>query len=141
MVENLKKPIDEGEFGCGLSAACNKSWQTTWRHDALSQPSLRTISGTQIERILAQNHPFSTWAWVLFINIYINDLPNSSKTLQFHLFADDTNIYYSSRSLELIQFTLIENFNSISQWLHANNLALNNEKNNYVIFYSSKKVT
>lgn len=49
---------------------------------------------------------------------------------QFHLFADDTNIYYSSRSLELIQFTLIENLNSISQWLHANNLALNNEKNN-----------
>ena len=32
---------------------------------------------------------------LLFL-IYINDLPNISKVLNFYLFADDTNIYYES---------------------------------------------
>ena len=35
---------------------------------------------------------------LLFL-IYINDLPNISKILNFYLFADDTNIYYESNSL------------------------------------------
>ena len=30
--------------------------------------------------------------------IYINDLPNISKILNFYLFADDTNIYYESNN-------------------------------------------
>ena len=35
---------------------------------------------------------------LLFL-LYINDLPNISKSLNFYLFADDTNIYYESNSL------------------------------------------
>ena len=35
----------------------------------------------------------------LLFYIYINDLPNISKILNFYLFADDTNIYYESNSL------------------------------------------
>ena len=39
---------------------------------------------------------------LLFL-IYINDLPNISKILNFYLFADDTNIYYESNSLRDIK--------------------------------------
>ena len=35
---------------------------------------------------------------LLFL-IFINDLPNISKILNFYLFADDTNIYFDSSSL------------------------------------------
>ena len=35
---------------------------------------------------------------LLFL-LYINDLPNISKALDFYLFADDTNMYYKSKSL------------------------------------------
>ena len=35
---------------------------------------------------------------LLFL-LYINDLPNISKMLDFYLFADDTNIYYEDVSL------------------------------------------
>ena len=42
---------------------------------------------------------------LLFL-IYINDLPNISKILNFYLFADDTNIYYESNSLQDIERTI-----------------------------------
>ena len=39
---------------------------------------------------------------LLFL-LYINDLPNISKILNFYLFADDTNIYYENDSLEVME--------------------------------------
>ena len=42
---------------------------------------------------------------LLFL-IYINDLPNISKILNFYLFADDTNIYYESDSLNELECTV-----------------------------------
>ena len=60
---------------------------------------------------------------LLFL-LYINDLPNISKILNFYLFADDTNIYYESNSLiELIELIL------------SNRLSLNIDKTNFVIFH------
>ena len=35
---------------------------------------------------------------LLFL-LFINDLPNASKHLKFYLFADDTNLYYDSETL------------------------------------------
>ena len=42
---------------------------------------------------------------LLFL-IYINDLPNSSNLLKFHLFADDTRIYYECKSLKKLESTI-----------------------------------
>ena len=42
---------------------------------------------------------------LLFL-IYINDLPRSSSKLTFYLFADDTNIYYESNNLDILQRTV-----------------------------------
>ena len=39
---------------------------------------------------------------LLFL-LYINDLPNISNTLQFYLFADDTNIYYEADNLKKLE--------------------------------------
>ena len=39
---------------------------------------------------------------VLFL-IFINDLPEVSKKLKFYLFADDTNIYFESQNLNVIE--------------------------------------
>ena len=36
---------------------------------------------------------------LLLFLIYVNDLPNFSKILQFYLFADDTSIYFDSDDL------------------------------------------
>ena len=39
---------------------------------------------------------------LLFL-LYINDLRNISKVLDFYLFADDTNIYYESDNLDKLE--------------------------------------
>jgi len=39
---------------------------------------------------------------LLFL-IYINDLPLSSSKLSFHLFTDDTNIYFEANILDILQ--------------------------------------
>ena len=74
--------------------------------------------------------------------IYINDLPNSTKVLTFYLFADDTNIYFESSDLILLQKTINKHLKRVKKWLDANKLALNLDKTNFVLFYSyQKKVT
>ena len=78
---------------------------------------------------------------LLFL-IYINDLPSVSKYLRFHLFADDTNIYFEAKDLKTLQKIMNRELRHVKKWLEANKLALNIEKTNFVVFHSpSKKLT
>ena len=72
---------------------------------------------------------------LLFL-IYVNDLPNISKVLQFYLFADDTSIYYKSDNLLTLQKVVNRELRKVRKWLEANRLSLNISKTNYVIFHS-----
>ena len=75
---------------------------------------------------------------ILFL-IYINDFHLCSSLFEFHLFADDANLFYRHRHLD----TLKENINSklinVHSWLCANKLSLNIEKSNFVLFHSRQK--
>ena len=52
------------------------------------------------------NHPNNqTLAHYCFCYI-LNDLPNSSNVVNFYLFADDSNIYYESSSLQELEKTI-----------------------------------
>ena len=42
----------------------------------------------------------------LLFFIYINDLPNISKVLNFYIFADETNIYFEAESPEKLETIL-----------------------------------
>ena len=71
---------------------------------------------------------------LLFL-LYINDLPNVSNKLYFHLFADDTNIFFESSNLVTLQTTANrENGQKLVNWLNSNRLALNVSKTNFVLF-------
>ena len=61
---------------------------------------------------------------LLFL-IYISDLPNISKILNFYLFSDDTNIYYESNSLNELEKTVNKELNKLYLWLNINPLSLN----------------
>ena len=75
---------------------------------------------------------------LLFL-IYINDLLNASKKLNFYLFADDTNIYCESKDLSNLLKIVNKELRSIKRWFDANKLSLNIDKTTYIIFHPSSR--
>ena len=69
---------------------------------------------------------------LLFL-IYINDFCNSSSIFDFHLFADDSNLFFEHK--ETINNELI----NVHTWHCASRLSLNIDNSNYVIFYPPQK--
>ena len=80
----------------------------------------------------------SVFGPILFL-IYINDIHKSSEILKFHLFADDTSIFYSHKDLRNVEMTLNNELAKVSEWLIANKLTLNVSKSNFVIFHPPQK--
>ena len=78
-------------------------------------------------------------SWTFTFLIYINDLPNISKILDFYLFADDTNIYYEAETPEKLESVLNKELKQLHSWLIVNRLSLNIEKTNFVIFHPYNK--
>ena len=60
--------------------------------------------------------------------LYVNDLPNTSSLLTFHLFADDTNIYYSFKNLDDLESKLNHELKVVAKWMKSNRLALSISK-------------
>ena len=75
---------------------------------------------------------------LLFL-IYINDFQRCSSKLDFHLFADDSNLFYASKSLSGIESIINAELVHVKTWLAANKLSLNIAKSNFVIFHPPQK--
>ena len=65
--------------------------------------------------------------------LYINDMPKCSNILEFHLFADDTNLFLNNPNILNLELE------KVSQWLYANKLSLNIEKTGFVVFHSPQR--
>ena len=61
--------------------------------------------------------------------------------LNFYLFADDTNIYYESDSLQELEKVIYKELNKLNLWLNVNRLSPNIDKTNYIIFHPYNKPT
>ena len=75
---------------------------------------------------------------LLFL-LYINDMPFSSNILKFHLFADDTSIFFSHKDLSQLELIVNDELSKVSDWLVANKLTLNVDKSNFLIISPSIK--
>ena len=75
---------------------------------------------------------------LLFL-IYINDFNNPSDLLDFHLFADDVNLFYSNNKLSHLETSLNQELINICNWLCANKLSLNVDKSYFIIFHPVQK--
>ena len=84
--------------------------------------------------------PHYTVGPLLFL-LYINDLPRSSKKLTFRIFADDTNMFYSSKDPEQLQSVINEELGEVLKFCAANMLSSKFKNANYMIFTSPKKKT
>ena len=161
ITEKIKESIDSSKFGCGIFIDLKKAFDTVNHQILLKKLEHYGIRGSILkwfESYLTDRKQYvfyngissdvksitcgvpqgSVLGPLLFL-LYINDLPNISKKLQFFLFADDTNIYYESNDLKLLEKTVNEELKKLTMWLNVNRLALNVSKTNFVIFRSHQK--
>ena len=153
----IKKSIDKGKYGCGIFTDLRKAFDTVnheilltklehygirgnmldWFRSYLSKrKQYISINGQSSELLdITCGVPQGSVLGTLLFLIYINDLPNVSEVLNFYLFADDTNIYYESKTLKDIEKTINEELNKLFIWLNVNRLFLNIDKTNYIIFH------
>ena len=55
-------------------------------------------------------------------------MPKCSNILEFHLFADDTNLFLYSPNIVNLETNFNVELEKVSQWLYAKKLSLNIEK-------------
>ena len=55
------------------------------------------------------------------------------------MFADDTNIYYESSSLDKLERTVNRELNKLFLWLNVILLSLNIDKTNFIVFHPYNK--
>ena len=75
---------------------------------------------------------------LLFL-LYINDIRFSSKELNFHLFADDTSIFFADKDINNLEKTINSELENVSDWLIANKLTLNISKSNFLVIHPLRK--
>lgn len=75
---------------------------------------------------------------LLFL-LYINDISKSSSLLQFHLFADDTSIFFPHSDILTLELTVNRELCHVWDWLGANKLTLNVSKSNFILFHPPQR--
>ena len=76
---------------------------------------------------------------LLFL-IYINDLPLTLDSSNVNMYADDTSIYYSSKSISSINNAVNKDLQSLKSWLDENKLSLNVAKTQSILIGSRYKI-
>ena len=74
---------------------------------------------------------------LLFL-IYVNDIYTSAPKVSFHVFVDDTCLFYSNKNLKTLETNVNVALNNIPNWLQANKLMLNVKKSHLLIFNINK---
>ena len=77
---------------------------------------------------------------LLFL-LYINDLMLVSSKLKNIMFADDTNLFLTGNSMNVIEQQLNHELTLVNTWFQANLLSLNAKKTSYMIFGRKKNLT
>ena len=76
---------------------------------------------------------------LLFL-IYINDLHKVIQYCKVHHFADDIDIFHTSKSVKNLKKLVNRDMKYLNNWLSANRISLNVEKTELLIFKSPRKV-
>ena len=161
IIDKIQRAIDDRDFSCGifldLSKAFDtvdhtilikklecygirgnaKNWFTSYLSNRQQTVTVNKITSnpTTISCGIPQG---SVLGPVLFL-LYINDFNQSSDLFDFHLFADDANLFYRHKSLSILESDINNELVNINTWLCANKLSLNIKKSNFVLFHPPQR--
>ena len=157
IVDKIQRAIERKEFSCGIFEAFDTVDHTIelkkleyygvrgvakdWFCSYLSnRKQFVSVGNYKFEMSsIACGVPQGSVLGSLLFLLYINDFNSSAEGIKFHLFADDSNLFYSHKNLHSLEEKLNHELININEWLRANKLSLNVEKSNFVIFHPHQK--
>ena len=161
LVEEVSTAIENGDYTVGVFIDLKKAFDTIDHNlllNKLEKYGVRGIANSWIKSYLEDRYQYvqlnnvkselervtfgvpqgSVLGPKLFI-LYINDICKVSKILKYVLFADDTNLYCSGKSLEQLLNVVEGELKSLKTWFDINKLSLNLTKTKFIIFGTRKK--
>ena len=161
IIDKIQKAIDDRSYSCGIFLDFTKAFDTVNHQILINNLEYYGIRGiakdwfisylSDRQQVVTVNNATSSKCNVsceipqgsvlgpLLFLLYINDFHYCSDIFDFHLFADDVNLFYKSKRLSILETNINVELNNIHIWLCANKLSLNVEKSNFVIFYPPQK--
>ena len=161
IADKIQKAIENKQYSCGIFLDLSKAFDTVNHSILLKKLEYYGVRGiakdwfcsylsnrrqlVSIGNVTSELKPItcgvpqgSVLGPLLFL-LYINDFNKSAPDLDFHLFADDSNLFCSHKSLQCLEAKVNDELNNVNNWLCANKLSLNIDKSNFVIFHPSQK--
>ena len=161
ILDKIQSAVESGLFSCGIFLDLSKAFDTVNHSILLDKLEYYGICGVAKEwfssylrnrkQFVSINNTCSSYLDItcgvpqgsvlgpLLFLIYINDFQRCSSKLDFHLFADDSNLFYASKSLSGSESIINAELVHVKTWLLANKLSLNITKSNFVIFHPHQK--
>ena len=93
-----------------------------------------------LDRTITCGVPQGSILGPLLFLMYINDLPNCLREASPRMFADDTNITLTAKTLTELKLALTPELSNLNCWLRANRLSLNVAKTELMIIGSRQRL-
>jgi hypothetical protein len=158
LIDKISSAIDNGNFVIGVFLDFKKAFDTV-NHDILlgklNKYGIRGVAYSWIKDYLSNRQQYVSFNSVdsskqmihcgvpqgsilgpLLFLLYINDIVNISNALLPIIFADDTNIFITGKSIREISELMNNELSKIVTWLNANRLSLNVSKTHFTVFRS-----
>ena len=148
--------MDFWEYTVGIFIDLSKAFETVDHHILISKLEHYGIRGTALrwlESYLSGRQQYVEFNGIcsescqikcgvpqgcllgpLLFLLYMNDMSNLSKAVDFILFAGDTNVCFSHKDFNLLSETLNAEMCKLTQWCRANKLSTNFKKTNFMLF-------